>query len=416
MRRSSAPFAVAAFAVAAVAVTPATVAQIEGSGRGVAPVDSAGAFEVAGVTVDVAAGSAEAARLGGWRLAQRKAWVQLSRRLGGGGGLVSDGTLDQLVSGIVVENEQIGPTRYIARLGVLFDRGRTGSVLGIVTSAGRSTPMLVIPVIWSGGVGQVFEQRTPWQEAWARFRTGNSAVDYIRPAGTGVDPLLLNAGQTRRPGRGWWRTILDQYGASDVLIPTVRLTRQYPGGPVIGAFEARHGPDNDVIGRFLLRVGTSAGVPQLLDTGVQRLDAIYQQALRSGRLEPDVALSPPPRPEAAETPAPTGDLDTIMANLGAPTAGSATVTIQFDTPGTASVANTEALVRAIPGVRSAATTSLALGGVSLMRVVTDGGAAALTAALEARGYQVQGAGDTLRIRRAPQVTPPDLPAESQTAG
>jgi hypothetical protein len=412
MRRS-----IALAAVAALALASATVAQMDDTGRGVAPVDSAGAFEVSGVTVDVAAKTADGARLGGWRLAQRKAWVQLSRRLGGGGGLVSDGTLDQLVSGIVVENEQIGPTRYIARLGVLFDRGRTGAVLGIATSAGRSTPMLVIPVLWSGGIGQVFEQRTPWQEAWARFRTGSSSVDYIRPSGTGADPLLLNVGQIQRPGRGWWRTIIDQYGASDVLIPTVRLTRQYPGGPVIGAFEARHGPDNDLIGRFLLRVGTSAGVPQLLDTGVQRLDAIYQQALRSGRLEPDVALSPPPKPEDTQAPVPTGDIDTVMANLGTPAIGAgATLTIQFDTPGTASVANTEALVRAIPGVRSAATTSLALGGVSLMRVVTDGGAAALTAALEARGYQVQGAGDTLRIRRAPQVLPPDVPADSKTAG
>ncbi|KAA5683564.1 heavy-metal-associated domain-containing protein, partial [Pseudomonas aeruginosa] len=67
----------------------------------------------------------------GWRLAQRKAWVQLSQRLGAGGGLVSDGTLDQLVSGIVIENEQIGPTRYIAKLGVLFNRARAASLLGV---------------------------------------------------------------------------------------------------------------------------------------------------------------------------------------------------------------------------------------------------------------------------------------------
>jgi hypothetical protein len=90
----------------------AALAQIEG-GRGVAPVDSSGDFEVSGVAVDVAAKTADAARLGGWRVAQRKAWVQLSRRLGGGGGLISDGALDQIVSGIVVEHEQIGPTRRV---------------------------------------------------------------------------------------------------------------------------------------------------------------------------------------------------------------------------------------------------------------------------------------------------------------
>ena len=140
-------------------------AQLEG-GRGVAPVDSSGSYEVSGVTVDVAAKTPEAARYGGWRLAQRKAWVQLSKRLGGGGGLVSDGTLDQIVSGIVIENEQIGPTRYIAKLGVLFDRNRAGALLGIPAYTDRSRPMLVVPLQISAGAATVFEQRNPWQEAW----------------------------------------------------------------------------------------------------------------------------------------------------------------------------------------------------------------------------------------------------------
>ena len=386
------------------------LAQIDG-GSGVAPV-GAGAFEVAGVTVDVAAPTAEAARLGGWKLAQRKAWVQLSRRLGGGGALIGDGTLDQIVTGIIVESEQIGPKRYIARLGVLFDRGRAGSILGISAYADRSVPMLVLPVIWSAGTGQVFEQRTPWQQAWARFRTGNSTLDYVRPSGTGPDSLLMNVGQTGRPGRGWWRTIIEQYGAYDVLIPTVRLHRQWPGGPIVGTFQARHGPDNEIIGSFSLRVGAASGLPQLLDAGVTRIDAIYQRALREGRLRPDPSLQPPPEPAAATptpTPTPTGALDGIVADLGPVATGGTAVTVQYDTPGSASVANTEALIRGIPGVRSAGTTSLALGGVSLMRVVVED-PALFAAALQSRGYQVVGSGATLRIRRAAPAAPAEPPA------
>lgn len=393
----------------------ATLAQIEG-GRGVAPVDSGGSFEVSGVTVDVAAPTAEAARLGGWKLAQRKAWVQLSRRLGGGGALMGDGTLDQIVSGIVVENEQIGPKRYIARLGVLFNRARASSLLGISAYADRSVPMLVVPVQWSAGVGQVFEQRSEWQQAWARFRTGNSTLDYIRPAGTGPDSLLLNVGQTERPGRGWWRTIIDQYGASDILVPTVRLYRQWPGGPVVGVFQARHGPDNTLLGGFSLRVGSAAGLPQLLDAGVQRIDRLYQQALRGGRLTPDASLSPPPDPTLpVATPTPSA-LDAIVQQLDPAVVSAGTaVTLQFDTPGASSVANTEALIRGIPGVRSAATTSLALGGLSLMRVVVED-PATFAAALQARGYQVLGSGTTLRIRRAPQLVPADLPVDAPPSG
>ncbi|MGJ3626481.1 hypothetical protein AB5I41_05525 [Sphingomonas sp. MMS24-JH45] len=101
----------------------------------------------------------------------------------GGGGL-PDGVLDQLVSAIVVEDEEIGPNRYIARLGVLFDRDRASSILGVSAAIDRSPPMVVIPIVWSTGVGTGFEQRTAWQEAWARYRTGQSEVDDIRPAGT----------------------------------------------------------------------------------------------------------------------------------------------------------------------------------------------------------------------------------------
>ena len=394
----------------------AVLAQIEGGSRGAAPVDSGSAYEVSGVIVDVAGPSADAARYGGWRLAQRKAWVQLSNRLGGGGALVSDGTLDSLVSGIVVENEQIGPQRYVAKLGVLFDRTRAGSLLGISTYADRSQPMLVIPVQWSGGVGQVFEQRTEWQQAWARYRTGNSSIDYVRPSGSGPDALLLNVGQTQRPGRGWWRTIIDQYGASDILVPVATLYRQWPGGPVIGVFEARHGPDNALIGRFTLRVGTPDGLPQLMDIGVKRIDDLYQQARRNGTLRVDYSLSPPPAPDPIATETVPVD-ETADANTAVLTGGTGlSITVQFDTPAAAAVTSTEAALRAIPGVRSAATTSLALGGVSLMRVAYDGDPAALKAALEARGYQVFGSGQTIRIRRTAQLLPPDLPADNATTG
>lgn len=394
-------------------------AQMDGSGRGVTPVDSGSDYEVTGVTVDVAADTADAARYGGWRLAQRKAWKQLADRLGSSTGAIGDGTLNQIVSGIVVENEQIGPKRYIARLGVLFNRARAASLLGVSAYADRSTPVLVVPVQWSAGVASVFEQRTDWQEAWARFRTGSSAIDYVRLAGTGGDPLLVNFGQTQRPGRGWWRSVIDQYGASDVIIPTVRLYRQWPGGPVIGVFEARHGPDNAMLGGFTLRVGSSAGLPQLLDAGVKRLDALYAAALRQGALDPDPTLSPPPQPVAADITADddAGGEDTVVDDVSATGASAGiAITVQVDTPTASAVANAESALRSVSGVRGAQTTSLALGGVSVVRVTYDGDPDAFRAALESRGYQVLGQGQAIRIRLAPRLLPPDITSGSAGPG
>ncbi len=396
----------------------AVLAQIEGQSRGVMPIDNGGSYEVTGVSVDVSGKTAEDARLGGWRIAQRKAWAMLAQRLGRSGTGASDGLLDSLVSGIVVENEQIGPTRYVAKLGVLFDRVRAASVLGVSAYADRSPPMLVMPLQVSGGVSQMFEARTPWQQAWARFRTGNSTIDYIRPSGTGTDPLLLNAGQIGRRSRGWWRTVLDQYGASDILIPVVHLYRQWPGGPVIGVFEARHGPDNALLGTITLRVGSTDGLNQLLDTGVARLDGLYQRALASGALHPDSSLTPPPKAEAvviddsAPGEEPIAGLDAAIASSGAGIA----VSLQYDAPTASAVANAESLVRTIPGVVRASTTSLALGGVSIMAVTYDGDPDQLRRALEQRGFQVSGSGTTLRIRRAPQVQTPALPTDSVTTG
>ncbi|PCD04629.1 hypothetical protein COC42_02030 [Sphingomonas spermidinifaciens] len=375
--------------------------------------DGSGSFEVSGVTVDVTAKSAEAARTGGWRLAQRKGWSMLSQRLTGKAGGLPDGTLDGLVTGIVVENEQIGPNRYIARLGVLFNRARAAEILGVSGFMTRSPPMLLVPMIRSGGTEAVFERETPWRAAWGRFRTGNTAIDYIRPAGNGTDALLMNAGLTGRPGRGWWRNVLDQYGANDVLIPQVTLYRQWPGGPVIGVFRAGYGPDNREAGSFSLRVANGDGLPALLDTGVQRLDALYQAALRGGLLRPDPLLEfvPPTDQPVAEEVLP-GDIPLIEEGPAAtlPSEPLSTVTLQFDTPGVGAVSAAEASVRGIPGVQSAATSSLALGGVSLMRVEFAGDPAVLAVALGQRGWTVEGSGATLRIRRsapAAEAPPPE---------
>ncbi|RDE06355.1 heavy-metal-associated domain-containing protein [Sphingomonas aracearum] len=409
-----------ALALACAATGGVVLAQIENANRGVAPVDSSRSYEVGGVQVDVTGKTAEEARYAGWRLAQRRGWQMLTKRLGGGP-MLPDGALNALVTGIVVEHEQIGPTRYVARLGVLFDRGRASSILGVVDGSARSAPMLVLPLEVSGGAETVFEQRSLWQQAWARFRTGTSAVDYVRPSGGGPDALLLNAGQISRPSRGWWRTVLDLYGAEDMLFPVVRLQRQWPGGPVIGVFQARHGPDNRALGSFTLRVSGPEGIPALLDAGVKRLDAIYSTALSSGQLavDPSLAYVPPPMPVDETVTDEAGDLDNLLSSLGADTGTAAvTITLQYETPAVGAVTSTEAAVRSIPGVSAATTTSLALGGVSVMRVTYDADPALLRTSLEQRGWTVSGQGAALRIRRgaAPTIDLPAIPADNATAG
>jgi hypothetical protein len=267
------------------------VAQIEGPKRGIAPIASAGDFEVTGVSVNVVGDNAFDARQKGWEQAQRLAWAALWRKTHNEtGASLSDSTLDGITAAIVVEQEQIGPRRYVAKLGVLFDRARAGQLLGVSGVTRRSAPLMLLPVTYSAGAPTVFEQRTSWQRSWAKFRTADSTIDYIRPSGAGGESLLLNAGQPERRSRIWWRTILDQFGAADVIIPIARIERQWPGGPVIGRFSARYGPDNRFLGAFTLRTTSEAGIPAMMDQAVLRMDQLFQSALNSGRLRADASL------------------------------------------------------------------------------------------------------------------------------
>lgn len=393
---------------------PRLIAQIEGD-RGIAPIASSGDFEVDGIDVDVTGKDSYDARQTGWREAQKLGWEKLWTQNGAGGKApeLSDDTIDSMVSAVVVQKEEIGPRRYVATLGVIFDRARTGALLGLKSDRAHSAPMLVIPVLYEGGAASVFEWRTPWQKAWADYNTGASVIDYVRPNGAGADSLLLNAGQIDRRSRTWWRLILDEFGASDVVMPLARLERQWPGGPVKGTFTARFGPDNRYLGGFSMTADSDAAVPKMFAAAIQRLDGIYAQALADGRLAPDGSLNMQQKVDPAlisqildqQGLAPAaGATPGAAATPGSPTttpqpALTASYTVQFATPEPASVDAGLNAVRSVAGVKSIATNSIAIGGTSVMRVTYEGGLDELAAALKAKGWQVTVGAGALSIRK-----------------
>ena len=387
------------------------LAQLEGD-RGIQPTATSSDIQVGGIEVETTGKNAAEARMNGWRLAQRMAWQTLK------GPAMSDGQIEGMVSAVVIEREQIGPRRYVARLGVVFDRERAGQFL--LTDQGgsaraHSAPLLVIPVLYSGGAAQTFEVRGPWQKAWASFRPGASAIDYVRPSGAGGESLILTAGQPSRRSRLWWRIVLSQFGASDVIVPVARLERQWPGGPVRGTFTARYGPDNTFLGSFQLTANDEAGVEGMLGAALQRLDRIYSDALAGGMLKPDAtlyseqqsmnaalaALAAAAQPTPAETAQAqaSGEVAKAEASDVAAQDVVATYSVQFASPDAQAVDAALGAVRGAAGVRGAATSSIAIGGTSVMRVTYAGQLDALAAALRARGWQVTVGSNALSIRR-----------------
>lgn len=405
-----------ALGIALVAVGPARlIAQIEGE-RGIIPMARSTDIEVSGIEVNTTGKTGQEAREAGWRDAYKQAWAKLN------GPAMPESQIESMVSAVVIEHEQIGPRRYIAKLTVTFDRAHAGQFVGSADGvvAAHSAPMLIVPVLYSGGVAQVYEVRSPWQRAWAEFRAGTSAIDYIRPVGGGGDSLLLTAGQVQRRSRAWWRTVLDQFGASDVIMPVARLERQWPGGPVRGTFTARYGPDSTFIESFTLTANDDSGVPAMLSQAVQRFDAIYGQALAQGLLKPDPTLNERlgmdpavaaliAAARSAESAARIDDSDVVTAPTAAATPGAtatpaapaaaSSYTVQFASPDARSVDAALSAVRAASGVQGASTSSIAIGGTSVMRVTYAGDLTALAAALRARGWQVSVGSGALSIRR-----------------
>ena len=381
-------------------------AQLESGERGILPLDSSNTLEIGGIKVDVGGKTADEARYAGWRIAQREGFKALWAKAHGAPASAApnlpDGTLDQLVSSIIVESEQIGPTRYIATLGVLFDRARASELLGVAGPVRRSAPLLLIPVTVTAGSATSVELRNAWQRAWAEFRTSNSSIDYVRVSGMGMDPLLVNAAQTLRPGRGWWRNIVDQYGAADILVAEVQLRRVYPGGPAIGTFSGYFGADRRPLGSFTLTAQNSAGVQDMMNRGVVQMDALFARYQAAGELAPDSSLLPPPLPpEIVEEEAPVADKP----------AEQPTRVIQIFVTSPYSPVG---WLRSIPGV-----TNVQEFGAKILAVTYRGSQGQLAAALNQRGWQTDTAADgVFRItgyRAAPSAPPPSAPAPPAAA-
>ncbi|MEP2734735.1 MAG: heavy-metal-associated domain-containing protein [Erythrobacter sp.] len=421
-------------AVVLVAASSAGLFAQVGGDRGIAPIVSTTDIDVSGIDVDVKGKDATDAREKGWIEAQRKAWAKVN------GPKLSDGQLQGLVAAVVIEREQIGPKRYIARLGVIFDRARAGRYLGGSAQSRRSAPMLLLPVTKSGGTYLMYETRNPWQRAWAEYQAGGSRIDYVRPSGAGGDSLLLTYGQTGRRSRLWWRNILNQFEAGDVLVPVAELNYSYPGGPITGEFTARYGPDSIHLDSFTMTARSNRDLPEMMKKAVLRFDTIFEKALSDGKLKPDPTLnsggglgvadpviqrliqigrsvqaqenakkaaakaaerassssSSENRTERTET-TETAPTPTPTPTQAAPTATS--FSVQFATPDAAAFDGTFATVRSTSGVRGAAINSTAIGGTSVMVVTYAGSLDQLAAALRSRGFRVSQGATALSISR-----------------
>lgn len=357
-------------------------------------------YTIGGIDVDVAAPNAQAARMAGFRIAQRKAWPLLWSRLTGGPAAaaprLTDAQLDGMVSAIESQGERFSQTRYIARLGVVFDRSRAAGFLGDGAGGLHSPPMLLVPLLADGGAQTVMQAKTPWRAAWVRYRENVTPVDYILAQGSAADNLLLTAWQVHRPNRDNWRNVLARFDTVQVLTAEARLVRGWPGGPITGLFIARQGPDAVELGRFTLKAASPEGLDAMFDTAVRQIDDIYSAALRDGRLQSE--------PDLLNDLAPLIGNDVLVGTRivsDDPAVGSVASTVEalLVTPDAATANAMEAELRATPGVNAVTMLSLSLGGTSRVLIGYDVARDSLEYALDGRGLRLVSEGGQTVLRR-----------------
>lgn len=380
-----------------------------------AAAEAGSAYSVGGIKVDVAAANPQSARFAAYRIAQREAWPQLWARLTGqkasAAPKLSDGQLDSIVSGIESQGERFSMTRYIATLGVVFDRTRIAQYVGSAGGSLQSSPMLLLPVWIDAGATTILHSKTPWAAAWARFRENVTPVDYVLAPGKAADNILLTGWQLRRPVRSTWRTILNRYDTVDVLMAEARLVRSWPGGPMRAEFSARHGPDYTLLGQFTLEAQSEDDLASMLDAGVRRIDALYAAALREGRLRSEVGLAVDLEPVIAP------ELFFEGAVVAGETVDDAVVSgteIMVATPDAAALEAVSALIRRAGGVTAVTATSLSLGGSSRLLISHFGNDEALRGALAAVGLAMSREQGVLVLRAAP-VSAPSAPVGAPAA-
>jgi hypothetical protein len=371
---------------------------ILGGAVGTRAQDGSSAFVVNNIDVDVLAKSTDEARLAAFREAQRRAWPQLWSRMTGNpvgqAPRLNDGALDSMVAGIEIEAERFSSKRYIGRLGVVFDRVRAAKYLGADMETLTSPPMLLLPVLQDAGAGTVYEAQSPWLRAWARYRAGSSPIQYVRATTMVGDSILLNSYQARRDDRATWRNILNRFRAADVLTAEAKLDRSYPGGPIVGTFTARHGPDSELLARFRLRARSVTELDRMLDLAVRRIDANYALAFREGRLRSDPTLIADLAPPVSSAP--------IIA-MAAPVVG---LEVNVATPDAPTWAGFESALRSTPTVNGVTLLSLSLGGTSRVRIGHSDSYEWLLYNLDQRGLRIDVGEGGLRLRRKLPSDPP----------
>jgi len=185
--------------------------------------EEAAAYRVADVVADVTAASAAVAREQAIMQAQRLAFQTLLERLGATAqqAKASDDALAALVQAFEIKKEHAAGLRYVGSFSVQFKPQAVRQwldALGVGYTENRARPFVVLPVMKSATRTVMWEDRTPWHDAWAQSDNNAGLVPFIVPTGDLGDIALISPAEALAGKAESLAALMEKYQASGVVV------------------------------------------------------------------------------------------------------------------------------------------------------------------------------------------------------
>ncbi|MBV1933865.1 MAG: DUF2066 domain-containing protein [Parvibaculaceae bacterium] len=199
-------------------------------------------FRVTGVPIDATAQSAAAARTQAVASGQKKALDVLLKRLT----IRSDWALlpqldETMAQGYVgsfqVAGEKSSSTRYLANLTVTFNGPAVGSLLrqtGLHYADTQARPTVLLTGQEEATGVVLWDETSPWRQAWSRVDTANSLTPLIMALGDIEDITSLPVSAVEAGNLAAFNALADRYGTNRVLFAKAEF------GPAGTSIKARY--------------------------------------------------------------------------------------------------------------------------------------------------------------------------------
>ena len=209
-------------------------------------------YAVTGIEVDKTSDTAARARQEAIVEAHHRAFRKLMARLVPADQIQSvaqpaHADIEAMVLSFGIDEEKTSRVRYIGTLRFQFRRADVRRFLrnaGVGFAETRSKPVLLLPVLDSGGVKLLWDDPNPWFDAWNAVPPSGGLVPLRLPVGDLADIRDISAEQAAAGSKAQIDTIGERYGAATVVIAeavvdlvtvsgqrNVNLSLRYLGGP-----------------------------------------------------------------------------------------------------------------------------------------------------------------------------------------